>query len=135
VSKGQITDKMAAQIKAMKYRGDLNQDIAAWFGINPGRISEICGKNPKPQYRSVLPETKDIPPPGPYDFGGGGIVGLYRTLVEVRNKWDGGDLRQARVHFERAYKSMGRSKTTDEIDEIVAEIFYDDRGIPNFHSD
>jgi len=126
----QISDHMAAQIKAMKQRGDINQHIAAWFGINQGRISEICGKNAKPQYRQIKAEERDIPPPGPYDFGGGGIAQLYRTLVEVQTAWDSGELLRARVHFDRAYRSLGRPSLMDGADEVLADLFYDDRGIP-----
>ena len=126
----QLTDQMVAQIKAMKMRGDQNQHIASWFGINQGRISEICGKSAKPQYRGVAPETSDIPPPGPYDFGGGGLAQVYRTIVLIRQDWDEGRLRQARMHFDRLYQKLGRPSETDFIDEIAVEIFYDERGVP-----
>jgi hypothetical protein len=126
----QITDKIAAQIKAMKRRGDKNQDIAAWFGFNQGRISDVCGKNAKIQYRHIKPELADIPPPGPYDFGGGGIAQAYRSIVQVKQHWDAGELQPARAIFDGLYRSMGRPSATDDMIVSGAEIFYDDRGIP-----
>ena len=37
----QLTVADAAQVKGMLLRGDRQHDIAAWFGVNGGRISEI----------------------------------------------------------------------------------------------
>ena len=53
-----------ALIKGMLKRGDKQSDIAAWFGTNGGRISEI---NTEQKWKEVkaAPE-KDLPPPGPY---------------------------------------------------------------------
>ena len=57
----------AAIIKGMLARGDRQHDIAAWFGVNGGRIGEISsGQN----FSGVLPTGKEnLPPPGPYLSG------------------------------------------------------------------
>ena len=126
----QITDLMAAQIKAMKRRGDKNQDIASWFGVNQGRISDVCGSNPKPQYQKIQIERTDVPPPGPYDFGGGGIPQAYRTITLMKQLWDAGEVQQARASFDSLYHSLGRPSGDDDLAKSLAEIFYDERGVP-----
>jgi hypothetical protein len=57
----------AAIVKGMIARGDRQHDIAAWFGVNSGRIAEIaCGT----KFRSVTAaELEALPPPGPYQSG------------------------------------------------------------------
>ncbi|HTW50361.1 MAG TPA: hypothetical protein VME45_00505 [Stellaceae bacterium] len=51
--------------KGMLLRGDRQHDIAAYFGVNGGRIAEIAaGKNTYPNAKPT-PEA-DLPPPGPY---------------------------------------------------------------------
>ncbi|ESX15951.1 hypothetical protein X767_27900 [Mesorhizobium sp. LSJC264A00] len=54
----------AAIAKGMLARGDRQHDIAAWFGVNGGRIAEIAtGK----RYLWVEPaDSGDVPPRGPY---------------------------------------------------------------------
>lgn len=63
-----LTEADAAVAKGMLLRGDRQHDIAAWFGVNGGRIAELAkGK----QFRWVLPAPLDdhLPPPGPYPCG------------------------------------------------------------------
>ncbi len=63
----QITDADAAIIKAMLARGDRQHDIAAWFGVNGGRIAEVATGR---KFRSVAPATgANLPPSGPYPSG------------------------------------------------------------------
>lgn len=68
-----LTEGDAAIIKGMLARGDRQHDIAAWFGVNGGRIAEIAnGKT-----FSHVPMQKDnLPPAGPYISG--------RTSSETR---------------------------------------------------
>ncbi|MBU6394102.1 MAG: hypothetical protein KGQ75_05995 [Sphingomonadales bacterium] len=51
----------------MLVRGDRQHDIAAWFGVNGGRIAEIAtGKT----FSRITPSpTTNLPPPGPYPAG------------------------------------------------------------------
>ncbi len=49
----------------MLARGDRQHDIAAYFGVNAGRVAEIStGDNDYPN-AEPLPED-ELPPPGPY---------------------------------------------------------------------
>jgi hypothetical protein len=70
-----LTDHDIAQIKGMIERGDLHQDIAAWFGCNSGRIAEInhCDESRHDnkelclRARKIAPARHDqLPPTGPY---------------------------------------------------------------------
>ena len=63
---GTLGVREAAVVKAMLARGDRQHDIAAWFGVNGGRIAEIArGK----KFSWVKPAENDLPPPGPYLIG------------------------------------------------------------------
>jgi hypothetical protein len=58
-----LTTRDASLIKAMLARGDRQHDIAAWFGVNGGRIGEIATGN---RFSWAKPATDDLPPAGPY---------------------------------------------------------------------
>ena len=54
----------AALIKGMLRRGDRQHDIAAWFGVNGGRVAEIATGA---RFDEVGPSPASVlPPPGPY---------------------------------------------------------------------
>ena len=59
------TAEKVAVAKAMLLRGDRQHDIAAYFGVNGGRIAEMCEKWPE-----VGPARGSLPPAGPYDIPG-----------------------------------------------------------------
>jgi hypothetical protein len=72
----------AAIVKGMLARGDRQHDIAAWFGVNGGRIGEIAARR---KFRSVTPaEAKLLPPPGPYLSGRESAVAL-KALAEAKS--------------------------------------------------
>jgi hypothetical protein len=54
----------AALIKGMLDRGDRQHDIAAWFGINGGRIAEVARGSRFPDVTAAA--IHDLPPCGPY---------------------------------------------------------------------
>lgn len=57
----------AAVVKGMLARGDRQHDIAAWFGVNGGRIAEIATGA---RYGWVERANEDdLPPRGPYPAG------------------------------------------------------------------
>lgn len=52
-------------VMGMLLRGDRQHDIAAYFGVNAGRIAEVAtGDNEYPNAQPVPEE--ELPPPGPY---------------------------------------------------------------------
>jgi hypothetical protein len=63
-----LTDTDAALVKGMLRRGDKQHDIAAYFGVNSGRVAEIAlGTS-----FAEVPEAgeKNLPPVGPYPVAG-----------------------------------------------------------------
>lgn len=58
-----IDETAAAEIKGMLIRGDKPQDIAFYFGVNNGRISEIKSEA---TFKDVAAKIVDLPPAGPY---------------------------------------------------------------------
>ena len=62
-----LDDSDASIVKGMLARGDRQHDIAAWFGVNGGRIAEIATGVKFPSVRTA-PEA-DLPPRGPYLSG------------------------------------------------------------------
>lgn len=61
-----LTAYEASVIKGMLLRGDRQHDIAAWFGVNGGRIGEISKGR---KFLDVTPQVNDLPRPGPYPTG------------------------------------------------------------------
>ena len=59
-----LTEAEAALIKGMLRRGDRQQDIAAWFRCNSGRIAEINKGWRHPKVKAAPAAL--LPPPGPY---------------------------------------------------------------------
>lgn len=69
-----LTERDAAIVKGMLARGDRQHDVAAWFGVNGGRIAEIATRR---KFRSVAPEEgANLPPPGPYPSGKDALAAL-----------------------------------------------------------
>lgn len=53
--------------KGMILRGDRQHDVAAWFGVNGGRIGEIASGR---SFAAVAPADPEVlPPAGPYQSG------------------------------------------------------------------
>ena len=62
-----LTRADAAVVKGMLARGDRQHDIAAYFGVNGGRIAEIATGT---KFTAVLPVPEVfLPPAGPYLSG------------------------------------------------------------------
>lgn len=62
--KRQLSERDASVARAMLIRGDKQHDIAAWFGVNGGRIAEIASYK---SYPEIMPFKGKLPPRGPYD--------------------------------------------------------------------
>ena len=61
-----LADADAAIVKGMIARGDRQHDIAAWFGVNGGRIGEVSSGD---RFADVPAQFDNLPPPGPYLSG------------------------------------------------------------------
>lgn len=62
-----LNEEDASIVKGMLSRGDRQHDIAAWFGVNGGRIAEI---STGAKFVDIEPANAELlPPPGPYLSG------------------------------------------------------------------
>ena len=68
-------------VRGMLLRGDRQHDIAAYFGVNAGRIAEIATGNFTYLNAQPLEENK-LPPPGPY-LTKYALQSVIRTLNEA----------------------------------------------------
>jgi hypothetical protein len=57
-----LTNKDATIVLGMAARGDRDHDVAAWFGVNQGRIAEVKSGSHGP-LTAAPPE--ELPPKGP----------------------------------------------------------------------
>ena len=77
-----LTDDEASVVKGMLLRGDRQHDIAAWFGVNGGRIGEISKGR---KFLDVTPKTSNLPRPGPY-LSGQASESLMNDFRKLRSK-------------------------------------------------
>jgi hypothetical protein len=77
-----LNDAEIATVKGMLVRGDRQHDIAAYFGVNGGRIGEISTG----QTGSTITASaaQDLPPAGPY-MAGRSALRARDTLTALRD--------------------------------------------------
>ena len=80
-----LTDQEIAVVKGMILRGDRQHDIAAYFGINQGRIGEINSGQRGVGVAAAAPNK--LPPAGPY-LAGRSALRARDTLVALRELID-----------------------------------------------
>jgi hypothetical protein len=69
-----LSNSDTAIVKGMLLRGDRQHDIAAWFGVNGGRIGEIATGYSHAYIGPASPS--ELPPIGPYTTGRDAAVAL-----------------------------------------------------------
>ena len=77
-----LTESEVAEVKGMLLRGDRQHDIAAWFGVNGGRIGEISKGR---KFFDVRPKTSSLPRSGPY-LSGQAAESIMGDLRRLRTK-------------------------------------------------
>ncbi|MBV8647852.1 hypothetical protein [Paludibacterium sp.] len=86
-----LNEKDAALVKGMLSRGDRHHDIAAWFGVNQGRIAEV---NQGTAFANVpTAYESDLPPKGPYSSG----RAAHRAIQALENVQSALDLAKETV--------------------------------------
>lgn len=76
-----LSEANAATVKGMLARGDRQHDVAAWFGVNGGRIAEIANGT---RFWWVAPaDSAGLPPAGPYP-GAAALAIAAAALAEAR---------------------------------------------------
>lgn len=81
-----LNDQEISTVKGMLSRGDRQHDIAAYFGVNSGRIADIS-KMRKGANLPAAPQAT-LPPRGPY-MAGRSALRARDTLVALRELIDG----------------------------------------------
>jgi hypothetical protein len=76
-----LTAADAAIAKGMLARGDRQHDIAAWFGVNAGRVADVATGASFSHVGAASPV--DLPPPGPY-LSGKAAGAAVAALAEAR---------------------------------------------------
>lgn len=80
-----LDEEDAALVKGMLERGDRQHDIAAWFGVNGGRIGEIAAGA---RFGDIQPASQgELPPPGPYPTGREAAT-VMQALAQAREALD-----------------------------------------------
>jgi hypothetical protein len=74
-----LTAQDAALIRGMIARGDRHHDIAAFFGVNQGRIAEVREGTRFPGVPSA--EADELPPEGPVSGPQGVLAGKPAALT------------------------------------------------------
>src|SRR5436305_575681 len=71
-------------VKGMLLRGDRQHDIAAYFGVNAGRIAEIATGDCAYPNAQPMP-AEELPPPGPYmsKFALQSVIDTVNEAIEV----------------------------------------------------
>lgn len=88
-----LTNADAAIAKGMIARGDRQHDIAAYFGVNGGRIAEISTGDTFASVQAT--PAAELPPPGPYIYRNfsrtmkSDLVKMKGQLVEFSKIIDG----------------------------------------------
>jgi hypothetical protein len=110
VSKGKasgyhLTNQDASIVLGMTARGDRDHDIAAWFGVNQGRIAEVKGG----EFGSISAASSgELPPKGPP--GVKGKRARY-SLGEIAKALDAGDTAKAKDLVQQAIARFDANET------------------------
>jgi hypothetical protein len=79
ISGNRLSEQDVAIVKAMLARGDRQHDIAAWFGVNGGRIAEIATGR---KFGTVAAADRaNLPPRGPYPAGRDAAMALSALVA------------------------------------------------------
>lgn len=91
-----LTERDAAIVKGMLARGDRQHDIAAWFGVNGGRVAEIASGQ---KFQAVAPADRgNLPPPGPYPTGREATIALQALMAAKAAITSAEDLVKRYIH-------------------------------------
>lgn len=116
------TEADASIVKGMLDRGDRQHDIAAWFGVNAGRIADI---KTGAKFPDVPPAPAHaLPPPGPYSYfaprpGASLAEQIQQALGAQDLRWAQG---LATVREELRVSARERRQTNEKIDQLQRQL-------------
>lgn len=127
MAKQGISEDDAQIVKGMLLRGDKSHDIAAWFGVNAGRVAEIKYGLKHPA-ASAAPEHL-LPPPGPPRFNRTPVNGVHvltvpTPLPDAERLMSRGDLASFDEKWSRelATATHERRQTNEKLDMLIRQI-------------
>ena len=121
----ELTEDDAAVAKGMIERGDKNQDIAAFFGVNQRAISNIRSGQ---KFTDVKPHPAvGLPPPGPYIVDES-FVRFYKAMTRVNELWEHGQMKAAKSLFEQAMRTPLRLPEQSSMEDMLDELVRDELG-------
>lgn len=112
----QLTEIDASIVKGMLARGDKQQDIAAFFGTNPGRVNDV--KKGRKFLDVEIAPPHVLPPPGPYSVArndGGGDPSIAAALREILLDFE------KRFTRELATTAHERRQTNEKLDMLMKQ--------------
>jgi hypothetical protein len=74
----------ASTVLGMAHRGDRDHDIAAWFGVNQGRVAEV--KDGTKHAGAVAVPANQLPPRGPPGLKGRRLREAVRRALVLLNR-------------------------------------------------
>ena len=99
-----LTNKEASVILGMAARGDNDHDIAAWFGVNQGRIAEVKSGS----HGSISAANKDeLFPKGPPGLKGRRLRGFVKKAIIAL---EGGDVAEAMSQLNAGLERFDRDE-------------------------
>jgi len=102
-------------VKGMLERGDRQHDVAAYFGVNGGRIAEVATGDC--DYPNAEPmEEGELPPPGPYltTFAIRSVIDALNEAIEAIEMAEAED----RVEDVKAALILARETLQAKIDQL-----------------
>jgi hypothetical protein len=122
----ELTDKDASIVKGMIARGDKNETIAAYFGVNQRAVSHVRSKKKFPEVPAASASV--LPPPGPY-----GVdpiyVRFYKTMTRVDELWQAKQLGRAKALLEAALHNPVFVEKLDDVEEELEALLRDEFGL------
>ncbi len=122
----ELTELDAAIVKGMIERGDKNETIAAFFGVNQRAVSHIRTNQRFGHVQAVAADR--LPPPGPYRVDPI-YVGFYQAMCRVNLLWEERKLGEAKELLEAALRNPVYIQQLDEAAAASARVFRDHYGL------
>ncbi len=98
-----LTNREASIVLGMVARGDRDHDIAAWFGVNQGRIAEV--KDGSHGSISAAPPA-DLPPKGPPGIKGRRLRASVQKAFDIMEAKGNAGIADAIIILREAQKKF-----------------------------
>lgn len=96
-----LTNKDASIVLGMVARGDRDHDIAAWFGVNQGRIAEVKDGSHGSIHAAPI---QDLPPKGPPGLKGRRLHAYVSKALDLLAAKGGAGLSEVTAMLQDAKK-------------------------------